>query len=94
MKNGLGPRTMLDGIDFAAGGNEWSIESDKNLGLDNYVHLCLFKNHPMKYLRENDDAAKRNFKWMEIDLSVLDFLGVKYTLDVSNKSGVALLSEE
>lgn len=93
-KNGLLPKNMLDDIDFVPGGNEWSIKADKNLGLDRYVHLCLFKNHPMEYLRENNDSDKRKFKWIEIDLSVLDFPGVKYTLDVSNKSGVALLSEQ
>lgn len=91
-KKGLCPRNKLRQNEFKPGGNGWSISSDNNLGLNEYVHLCLFKNHPMKY-RLKQDSPKRNFRWLEIKLDVLDFKNVKYTDDVSNKSGVRLLSE-
>ena len=91
-EKGLCPRNKLSQNEFKSGGNDWSISSDNNLGLNEYVHLCLFKNHPMKYRLEKD-SPERNFHWLAINLSVLDFENVKYTDDVSNKSGVRLLSE-
>lgn len=45
----------------------------------------------MEYQREQEG---KEFVWLKIDLDVLNFPGVKYTKDVSNKSGVQLLSEE
>lgn len=90
-KKGLCPRNELKEDEFIAGGNEWSVTADDNCGLDAFVHLCLFRNHPMKYQREREG---KEFVWLKINLDVLDFPGVKYTNGVSNKSGVQLLSEE
>ena len=36
-------------IETQPGGDESSVEIDRKLGMDQYVHLCFFDNHPMEY---------------------------------------------
>ncbi|HUG80630.1 MAG TPA: DarT ssDNA thymidine ADP-ribosyltransferase family protein [Bryobacterales bacterium] len=76
------------GIEIPApGGNKWSHDADEAKGLDEYVHLCLRDNHPMEYLAREDGRIERSI-YLQIDLEVLAIEGIKYTPDVSNKSGV------
>ena len=77
----------------AAGGNDWSHEADGRLGLDEYVHLCLFSEHPMEY-RAREEGRILQSRYLEISPDVLSVDGVRFTPDVSNKNGVALLSIE
>jgi hypothetical protein len=71
----------------APGGNDWSQDADCMKGMDKYVHLCFRNNHPMEYLaRQAGRIADTIF--LQIHPEVLLWDGVKFTNDVSNKSGV------
>lgn len=71
----------------APGGNEWSRDADKRIGMDAFVHLCFFDSHPMEYEAKKDGRIERT-AWLKIDPSVLRIPGAKITFEVSNKSGV------
>lgn len=77
----------------APGGNEWSHDADKINGVDNYVHLAFLDDHPMLFHTRNDGRTP-NPIWLKISIDILDTDGVRYTSDVSNKTGVPLLSPE
>jgi hypothetical protein len=93
---GLFPKAELDrkGIAIpAAGGNQWSWDADRTKGLHNYVHLCFRSNHPMEYVARQDGRIQDSI-FLEIHPSVLNYNGVRFTADVSNKSGVTLYTLE
>ena len=73
------------------GGNKWSQDADDRGGLDSYVHLCFLRNHPMQFLAVQEGRIQ-NPIWLEIDASVMLASEVKFTSEVSNKSGVPLLN--
>jgi hypothetical protein len=73
------------------GGNNWSHDADKVKGLDEFVHLAFIDDHPMLY-RAKEDGRIRNPIWMKIDISILLVEGVRFCADVSNKSGIPILS--
>lgn len=73
----------------AAGGNEWSQDADGHFGMDKYVHLCFRSTHPMEYLARQDGRIQDSI-FLEIHPSVLQWPGVMFTPDVSNKSGVCV----
>ena len=75
----------------AAGGNEWSHEADARVGLDEFVHLCLFSEHPMEYWAREEGRIVQS-RFLEISPDVLHIEGVRFTPDVSNKRGVELLT--
>lgn len=74
------------GVDVP-GGNDWSHDADALKGLDNYVHLCLRANHPMEFVAKQEGRIQNSI-FLNIDRAVLDFDGVLFTEDVSNKRGV------
>lgn len=71
----------------APGGNQWSRDADGLKGLERYVHLCFRSNHPMEH-RARQDGRIADSIFLEIHPSVMQFEGVRFTADVSNKSGV------
>jgi hypothetical protein len=77
------------GVDFYPGGNEQSLSADEMFGMDQYVHLCFKRNHPMEYLARQDGRIQET-QWIYIDdaASVLQMDGVLYSPGVSNKSGM------
>jgi hypothetical protein len=75
----------------APGGNDWSHDADACKGLDRYVHLCLRPNHPMEYVARQDGRIP-NPIYLQIHPDILRVEGVMFTADVSNKSGVEILS--
>jgi hypothetical protein len=75
------------------GGNQWSHVADMHKGLDNYVHLTFLDDHPMLYVAKRDQRINDPI-WLFIDPSVLLNPGVRYSIDVSNKSGVEIIDEE
>lgn len=77
----------------APGGNEWSHDADKINNLDKYVHLTFIDEHPMLY-RAKEDGRIKNPIWLKIDVSVILIENVLFSADVSNKSGVNLLTAE
>lgn len=77
----------------AAGGNQWSHDADGRKGVDQYVHLYFLDDHPMLF-RAKEDKRITNPVWLKISLDVLDIQGVRYTADVSNKTGIQLLNAD
>lgn len=75
----------------APGGNDWSHEVDRQRGLDKYVHLCFRDNHPMEYAARQNGRIENSI-FLKIHSEVLELKGVKFTPDVSNKSGVPIYS--
>lgn len=75
----------------AFGGNQWSRDADEIFGMDHYVHLCFFDEHPMEYVARNEKRIEDSV-FLQISPEILRIEGVKITLDVSNKSGVAPLT--
>lgn len=73
----------------APGGNQWSHDADKRIGMDRYVHLCFFDQHPMEYrAREAGRIAAATF--LRVLPAVLDIPGVMFADDVANKAGVII----
>ena len=77
----------------ASGGNEWSHEADKGKGLDAYVHLSFCTTHPMLFIAQ-EDGRITNPVWLRINTSVLFEPSVRFSSDVSNKSGVEIYDLE
>ena len=71
----------------APGGNILSHEADVRLGLDEYVHLCLFPEHPMEY-RARQDGRIIHSRFLKISTRVLFFENIRFTADVSNMNSV------
>ncbi len=91
-RGGLHPMADLKRMNVAvpaAGGNEWSQDADEYKGMDKYVHLCFRSNHPMEYLARQEGRIEDSI-FLEIHPAVLQFKGVAFTADVSNKSGVII----
>ncbi|MCE8015933.1 DUF4433 domain-containing protein [Halomonas sp. MCCC 1A17488] len=84
-------RRSVNGAVF--GGNQWSHDADVARGLDGYVHLCFLSEHPMEWCAKNDGRILDSV-FLQICPSVLNFSGVRVANDVSNKSGVSLLTLE
>ena len=76
------------GLKFFPGGNQWSLDADEIAGMDEYVHLCFTKNHPMEMLAREDGRITSPV-YLEIDRRVLYEEGVRFSPGVSNKSGVS-----
>lgn len=75
------------------GGNDWSHDADRMNGVDDYVHLCFIRNHPMEYLARQEGRIQETY-WIFVHRDVLHLDGVRFTNDVSNKAGVTLLTNE
>jgi hypothetical protein len=75
----------------AAGGNQWSHDADCRMGLAEYVHLCFFNQHPMEFIAKRDGRINES-AFLKINPIVLQWEGVRVTLEVANKSGTKLLT--
>jgi len=71
----------------APGGNEWSREADGMKRMGEYVHLCFRATQPMEYVARQEGRIGDTI-FLQIHPDVLLWDGVKFTADVSNKSGV------
>ncbi len=82
-------------VEFHPGGNQQSLEADEMFGMDQYVHLCFTKEHPMAHIARNDGRIEK-LQWIYIDdpAAVFEIEGVRYCAEVSNKSGAELCSIE
>jgi hypothetical protein len=74
---------LLSGV--VTGGDMNSLNSDIQTGTDNYVCLCLTKNHPMSFR-----AAERgvNPVYLSINPEIINLPGVMVTNAASNQIGV------
>jgi hypothetical protein len=61
--------------------------------MDRYVHLCLKPTHPMEF-RAREDGRIKDTIFLQVHPEVLEWPGVRYTPDVSNKAGVSTHSIE
>ncbi len=75
------------------GGNQWSWDADTACGMDEYVHLCFFKSHPMEW-RAREEGRITKSAFLEINPEILRVNGVLVTDMVSNKSGCKPMSPE
>lgn len=71
---------------LAPGGNQWSHDADRQCGLDRYVHLCFFNQHPMEYVAR-EEGRLGDTVFIKVHTSVLEIPGILFCNDVSNKSG-------
>jgi len=69
---------------FYPAGNDLSLDLDKQLGMDTYVHLCFRTNHPLEYRASQDGRILRT-TWLTIDPSIIDLEGVMYCAGVANR---------
>lgn len=74
-----------EGIAARPGGNDWSLDADRRCGMDAFVHLCFFSEHPMEWLARQDGRIESS-KFLKIDPSVLRIPGVLITDGVANKA--------
>jgi ssDNA thymidine ADP-ribosyltransferase, DarT len=72
-------------IIVAPGGNDWSLDADRRSGMDDYVHLCFFKEHPMEYVAKKDGRIGDS-RFLKIVPSVIEIPGVMITDKVANRS--------
>jgi hypothetical protein len=77
----------------APGGNEWSHDADRYKGFDAYVHLTFCNSHPMLF-RAKEDGRITDPTWLRIDKSIILDQDVRFTSDVSNKTGVSVLDHD
>lgn len=75
------------------GGNDWSHQADNIASVDDYVHLCFLRNHPMEYMCRVEGRISETV-WLEISIEILKKTGVCFTNDISNKTDVCLLSNK
>jgi len=88
-RGGLLPRSKLT-EPYIPGGNQWSIEADDMIGMQNYVHLCFLSKHPMEFLAREE--GRIDPIWLEISTDVLDIPGILYCASVANQAGAVYLS--
>ncbi|TAM48647.1 MAG: DUF4433 domain-containing protein [Paraburkholderia sp.] len=74
------------------GGDSNSQLSDKRKGMDKYVHLCMFDQHPMEY-RARQDGRILQSRFLEIDREVLrEKPDIRFTSIMANTNGARLLT--
>jgi hypothetical protein len=71
----------------APGGNDVSVEADRKCGMDDYVHLCFTRGHPMAHIAVKEERIK-DIVWLRINPEIIKINGALITNDVSNKNGV------
>lgn len=70
---------------IAPGGNDWSFDADKRRGMDAYVHLCLFSEHPMEWLAKQEGRIEKSV-FLKISPLVLNIAGTLIVDTVSNRA--------
>jgi hypothetical protein len=74
------------------GGNDWSHEEDARRGLDRFVHLCFFSEHPMEWVAREKDNRIKESRFIPVLRDVLSWDNIRFTSGVANKSGSRLLT--
>lgn len=77
----------------APGGNQWSWDADARVGMDGYVHLCFFDNHPMEW-RARQEGRIENSRFLKVDPSIIQGDGVLISEHVSNKADAIIKPAE
>jgi ssDNA thymidine ADP-ribosyltransferase, DarT len=72
-------------VAVAPGGNDWSLDADRRSGMDAYVHLCFFSDHPMEWLaRQRGQIGTSHF--LKISPEVLRAPGALIVDMVANRA--------
>lgn len=72
-------------VAIAPGGNDWSLEADRRSGMDAYVHLCFFNDHPMEWLARQQGRIETSV-FLKIAPEVLKIPGTLIVDTVSNRA--------
>lgn len=67
---------------FATGGNEASLQIDIHAGMDEYVHLCFTRNHPLLYLAKQRGNIVDGV-YIAVSLQVLTVPGTRISVGVA-----------
>lgn len=70
---------------IAPGGNDWSLDADRRSGMDAYVHLCFFNDHPMEWIARQQGRISQSI-FLKISPDVLRVPGALIVDTVSNRS--------
>lgn len=76
-----------------SGGNETSHARDSRSGLDEYVHLCFIRDHPMSHVAVKEGRIK-SIVWLEVSHQVLSWQGVLGCSTIANRTDACLLPIE
>lgn len=68
------------------GGNQWSIDADRRSGMDAYVHLCFFSEHPMEWVARKEGRIGETV-FLKIAPQALLTPGTMIVDTVSNRAG-------
>jgi len=77
-------------VDVKYSSNSGSRIADKRKGLDAYVHLCLFPEHPMQFAKSISGEVEDTV-WLSIPPSVITLPGVLFCSRVSNSDGAEII---
>jgi len=72
-------------LEVVTGGNQWSLDADRQKGMDAYVHLCFRRSHPMEYKARMDKRIEKSC-FLSIKPAILRVSGALISLGVSNKA--------
>ena len=75
-------------IKAVTGGNQWSLDADRSKGMDAYVHLCFFNEHPMEYLAKQAGRIETS-KFLVIEPAVLRTPNSLISIGVANKADMS-----
>lgn len=70
---------------IAPGGNDWSLDADRRSGMDAYVHLCFFSEHPMEWIARQQGRIEDSV-FLRISPEVLKIPGTLIVDTVSNRA--------
>lgn len=74
----------------ATGGNDLSHSLDDHRGISDYVSLCFTRNHPMKFLA-NQDGRLPAPRYIGVSTEVLRIPGVRVAFGVANRNDVEIM---
>lgn len=72
-------------VAIAPGGNDWSLDADRRSGMDAYVHLCFFADHPMEWIARQQGRIA-NSLFLKVSPEVLRTPGAMIVDVVSNRA--------
>lgn len=72
-------------VAIAPGGNDWSQDADRRSGMDGYVHLCFFNDHPMEWIARQQGRIEQSV-FLKISPQVLRSPGTMIVDTVSNRA--------
>lgn len=72
-------------VAIAPGGNDWSQDADRRSGMDAFVHLCFFGDHPMEWMARQQGRIERSI-FLKISPEILRVPGALIVDIVSNRA--------